>query len=87
MSDLYKLPPSDPGHYKTQGRECIDEMLAVFGAEPVYWFCTLNVWKYRYRANTRHGEDRKNDLAKADRYIELAEHYRELMEKEDAWKI
>lgn len=86
MSDLYKMTPSDPSHYKTQGRECIDEMLAVYGPEPVYWFCVLNVHKYRYRANSRHGQDRTNDLAKADRYIELAEQYRELMEEEALWR-
>ena len=55
-----------PAHY--QGKvECIDEMVAVFGKEAVINFCTLNVWKYRYRADKKGGD---KDREKADWYME-----------------
>ena len=49
-----------PTHYN-RGMECIDEMIAVFGA-----FCICNVWKYRYRAADKNGEE---DLDKSDWYM------------------
>lgn len=61
-----------PKHYN-RGMECIDEMIVVFGIEAVRNFCLLNVWKYRYRATSKGGEE---DLKKSDwymkKYIELA---------------
>ena len=55
-----------PEHY--QGKhECIDEMIALFGVEAVKGFCKCNVYKYRYRANRKNGEE---DLAKADWYTD-----------------
>ena len=62
-----------PSHYCQEGSmECIDEMIAVFGAEAVMNFCLLNVWKYRKRAIFKNGEE---DLKKSDwymkKYIEL----------------
>jgi hypothetical protein len=56
-----------PKHYTTGKYECIDEMRAVFGDEAVKAFCKCNVWKYRYRANQKGGDE---DLNKADFYIE-----------------
>ena len=54
-----------PKHY--QGKhECIDEMIAVFGVEAVKHFCMCNVWKYRYRASAKNGQE---DLDKADWYM------------------
>lgn len=55
-----------PEHY--QGKhECIDEMIALFGVEAVKGFCKCNVYKYRYRANRKNGNE---DLAKADWYMD-----------------
>lgn len=55
-----------PSHY--QGKhECIDEMIAMFGVEAVKAFCKCNVYKYRYRADKKNGEE---DLAKADWYMD-----------------
>jgi hypothetical protein len=52
--------------------ECIDEMIAVFGKTWVMHFCLCNVWKYRYRAGDKNGQE---DLKKSDwymkKYIEL----------------
>ena len=61
-----------PSHYN-RGMECIEEMIAVFGIEAVKNFCICNVWKYRYRASEKNGQE---DLDKADwymsKYMELA---------------
>jgi hypothetical protein len=55
-----------PEHY--QGKhECIDEMIALFGVEAVKGFCKCNVYKYRYRANRKNGDEA---LAKADWYMD-----------------
>ena len=62
-----------PKHYKREkGVECIEEMIEVFGIEAVKNFCLCNIWKYRYRAADKNGEE---DLDKSDwymqKYIEL----------------
>jgi len=55
-----------PKHY--QGKhECIDEMIAMFGVEAVKHFCMCNVYKYRYRASAKNGQE---DLDKADWYMD-----------------
>lgn len=55
-----------PSHY--QGKhECIDEMIAMFGVEAVKSFCKCNVYKYRYRADKKNGQE---DLNKADWYMD-----------------
>ena len=63
---------SHPAHYTNRGMECIDEMVLIFGVEVVKSFCKCNVWKYRYRANSKGGEE---DMQKADWYMRK---YREL---------
>ena len=56
-----------PKHYGREGAmECIDEMVLVFGVEATMNFCRLNVWKYRYRAADKGGEE---DLRKSDWYM------------------
>lgn len=55
-----------PSHY--QGKhECIDEMIALFGVEAVKAFCKCNVYKYRYRAAAKNGQE---DLDKANWYMD-----------------
>lgn len=55
-----------PRHYNIPGRrECIAEMLEVYGAEKVKAFCELNAYKYRYRNTLKGGEE---DLQKAAWY-------------------
>lgn len=55
-----------PAHY--QGKhECIDEMVAMFGVEAVKHFCMCNVYKYRYRAAAKNGQE---DLDKANWYMD-----------------
>ena len=64
-----------PKHYNREGAmECIDEMELIFGKQAVMNFCLCNVWKYRFRANAKNGEE---DLRKSDwymrKYMELCE--------------
>lgn len=55
-----------PNHYTNRGIECIDEMIQVFGKQVVMDFCLCNVWKYRYRAFAKNGQE---DIAKSDWYM------------------
>lgn len=64
-----------PSHYNRENAmECINEMVLVFGKEAVKNFCLCNVWKYRYRAADKNGEE---DLKKSDWYLKK---YKELCE-------
>ena len=64
-----------PSHYCQDGQmECIDEMVMFFGRETVKSFCLCNAWKYRYRANSKNGDE---DLKKAAWYVHK---YKELSE-------
>lgn len=55
-----------PKHYNVEGRkECIDEMLDIFGVEQVKAFCLLNAYKYRYRHELKNGQE---DIDKANWY-------------------
>ena len=54
-----------PSHY-TNGMECIDEMIMIFGIDAVMTFCKLNVWKYRKRALHKNGQE---DMDKSNWYI------------------
>ena len=69
-----------PQHYNIEGRkECIEEMLELFGVEDVKAFCKLNVYKYQYRHELKNG---KEDLKKAEwykqKYISLGGEVEEL---------
>lgn len=66
-----------PNHYTNRKIECIDEMIQVFGKQVVMDFCLCNVWKYRYRAFAKNGQE---DIAKSDWYMEK---YLELKEEID----
>lgn len=66
-----------PNHYNRENSiECIDEMVLVFGREAVKNFCLCNIWKYRYRASDKNGEE---DLKKSDWYMRK---YKELCSNE-----
>ena len=66
-----------PNHYNRENSiECIDEMILVFGKEAVKQFCLCNIWKYRYRASDKNGEE---DLKKSDWYMQK---YKELCSNE-----
>lgn len=56
-----------PEHYTFGKHECIEEMERMFGKETVLHWCMCNVYKYRYRATHKNGEE---DLKKADWYMD-----------------
>ena len=64
-------PVSEPQHYTARSKECIDEMVLIFGVEAVKAFCKCNAWKYRYRAPYKGTPE--IDLRKADKYIQFYE--------------
>lgn len=74
---------SHPGHYKMHDKECIVEMLILFGLDNFITFCQMNAWKYRYRAGNKANNSADQDNAKADRYIEYAARAREI----DYWNL
>ena len=61
---------NDPSHYKHGKYEVIDEMILAFGPQRTYDFCIMNAWKYRARAPFKGKPEQ--DMAKADRYMEMA---------------
>lgn len=62
-----------PEHYNVPGRkECIEEMLEIFGPDAVHWFCVLNAYKYRYRAGHKGAQSFERDMSKADWYTDYA---------------
>lgn len=88
FENLKKLADVDmvnrPPHYNREGgMESIDEMIMVFGKEAVKNFCLCNVWKYRYRAADKNGQE---DLKKSDWYMRK---YKELCDeiKDDIKKL
>lgn len=61
---------NEPSHYKHGTFEVIDEMVIMFGIEDTITFCRLNAWKYRARAPFK--GNMEQDMAKANRYLEIA---------------
>lgn len=59
-----------PSHYQQGIFEVIDEMLLAFGPQRTYDFCIMNAWKYRSRAAYKGNFEQ--DMAKANRYLEMA---------------
>lgn len=61
-------------YYKSNGVECLDVMVNIYGKEAVKNFCICNVFKYMWRWKNKNGEE---DLRKAkdylDKYFELEE--------------
>ena len=62
MSDNVNHPP----HYTQGGIECIDAMVAAFGAEAVKTYCKINAFKYVWRTDYKNGAE---DIEKADWYL------------------
>jgi hypothetical protein len=59
-----------PDHYNKEGRkECWDEMIDLFGYEAVAIFDILSAYKYYYRAGSKDGNSKEQDLAKSDQYM------------------
>lgn len=67
-----------PTHYNAHAKECIVEMYILFGHKQFITFCTMNAWKYRYRAGRKVNNAYDKDNEKADRYIEYARRANEI---------
>ena len=62
-----------PKHYNQTGKkECIDEMVELFGLQATLDFCWLNCYKYLYRAGEKEGNSREQDIKKAEWYFNWA---------------
>lgn len=73
-----------PNHYNMVGRkECIDEIVDVFGVEYAQVFCLTNAYKYLYRAGNKDGNTAFQDMKKCRWYLEWAKsHGNEKLVKE-----
>lgn len=61
-----------PEHYNISGRkECIEEMIEIWGPQAVATWCRITAHKYLYRA--KHKGSEEVDLQKANWYIDKAE--------------
>lgn len=71
-----------PSHYNLPDRkECIDEMIDIYGLKDVAKWCEITAYKYRYRAG--HKDSLTQDIQKAIWYTVKA---RELKSKR-RWKV
>ena len=71
---LPKEEINHPDRYKTDGVECIDVMLKIFGVDAVKSFCKLNAFKYIWREQHKNGvEDIKKAVWFLNKYIELSQ--------------
>ena len=62
-----------PTHYNAPGRkECIDEMVDIWGAEQTAVWCEMTAYKYEYRAGSKEGNSAEQDLAKRQWYLNKA---------------
>lgn len=59
-----------PSHYNLPGRkECIEEMVDIFGKEAVGSWCLITAYKYAYRAGEKDGNSADQDRAKINWYL------------------
>lgn len=65
-----------PLHYQSNGKECIDEMVSIWGAEKVADFCDMNAFKYNFRKGNKPNATTKQDEAKAEWYLNKAKELR-----------
>lgn len=56
---------SNPEHYCSGAHECIDVMEQMYGTYAVACFCKCNIFKYRFRAGKKNGDE---DIKKAEWY-------------------
>lgn len=77
--DIKEDVVNHPSHYTSGAHECIDVMEAMFGTEAVISFCKCNIFKYRFRADKKNGEE---DIKKAEWYesklMELEKKFKKL---------
>lgn len=66
-----------PAHYNAPGRkECIEEMIDIWGREQTAIWCEMTAYKYDYRAGTKEGEPDERDMSKRRWYLNKAKELR-----------
>lgn len=66
-----------PAHYNAPGRkECIEEMIDIWGEEQTAIWCEMTAYKYDYRAGTKEGEPDERDMSKRRWYLNKAKELR-----------
>lgn len=59
-----------PEHYQKAGRkECIEEMIDLYGRNVTAIFCLTNAYKYLYRAGQKENNSEQQDIQKARWYF------------------
>lgn len=67
-----------PSHYCRPGRkECIDEMIDLYGIEATEQWCRMTAYKYHYRMGLK--DDIAQEVGKAEWYERKADELRKLM--------
>ena len=57
-----------PSHYQSNGKECIDLMIDIFGIEKVMIWCELTAFKYQFRKGKKSISPKEEDEAKEKWY-------------------
>lgn len=70
-----KTDPINPSHYKTGGIETIDYIEAKLGVDGAFSYCLGNVLKYVSRAGKKNIATEREDLEKAQWYLNKALEY------------
>lgn len=66
---------------KARHKECIIEMVEIYGEYAVFCFCILNAYKYNYRAGLKNGNTAEQDYSKAKWYLNYANNLRKCNKK------
>ena len=67
-----------PAHYNIEGRkECWEEMEDLFGPDAVVIYDCLNAYKYNYRAGSKNGNPKEQDMEKIIAYRNHVENVKE----------
>ena len=69
----------NPSHYKKGGKEVIDMMLDIWGAEKLIAHCEMNSFKYRMRLGEKPDQPIQRDLDKAQWYELKAKELRKML--------
>lgn len=62
----------NPAHYKQGGKETIEKMIDIWGANKVATYCEINAFKYMERLGAKPDQPIERDLAKATWYLNKA---------------
>lgn len=65
-----------PLHYCSGNKECIDEMIDIFGCDNVALWCDMTAYKYQYRKGKKPNTTAAEDERKAEWYLRKAKELR-----------